>query len=365
MGRAFGAPITVSLATVAVWAAAVVFVWEVVGRPAGQEPWIWAAAIVSGVAVSVLLHELAHAWIGHTLGARVHQISLTAWGGVTHFSNAPLPPLRLAWVSLAGPAANLILAGTLWFAARAIDTGAASAVVGFVASANLALAIFNALPGAPLDGGNVLSAVVWHATGSRHRGLWVAAWSGRVLVICLVIVLVALPYVTGRGGAILNIVLAYLVGTFMWRATTAHLQVAQLLAYVEGIAPEDLVRSVPVVSMQTSAEDAERAATQGRADHVLVVDDQGTPVGVAHRPVLEMVPELARTQTAVAAVMVRLDDADIWPEWNTRDPQPGAWARLLMSPHDVAVRDGQGSWALVSAAQVRQYVERRPLDWRA
>lgn len=144
------------------------------------------AATVIGVAISILLHELAHGLVGAALGRPPIRYELLLWGGRTSFGppRRAWSPWRDAACSLAGPATNALL----WIAGRtALDSGALTTPAIYVAVwaitwLNLALAIFNALPGLPLDGGQALASLITQATGNRAAGLKAAAWGGLAVV---------------------------------------------------------------------------------------------------------------------------------------------------------------------------------------
>jgi Zn-dependent protease len=118
--------------------------------------------IIVGILVSILLHELGHAFAGRLFKAHVSHIELTGIGGIAHFERS-LPPSVLARtvVYLAGPAANLALWwGFGWLADLALGSGARMMAMPFLvlASTNMFLMMFNLLPGYPLDGGHTLDA---------------------------------------------------------------------------------------------------------------------------------------------------------------------------------------------------------------
>jgi len=131
------------------------------------------AGTVLGVGASILIHELAHGMAGTALGRRPVRYELYLWGGRTSFGPArSWAPWKDVITSLAGPAANL----ALWAVGRVLlGGGAISSVLVLVAASaltwvNLALAIFNALPGLPLDGGHALAALVTQITGRPQAG---------------------------------------------------------------------------------------------------------------------------------------------------------------------------------------------------
>ncbi len=155
--------------------------------------WDQSQTILGGVLIavlfigSILVHELSHAWTGMVLGAKVTSIKLTMFGGATFFSSKPASEGKNFWISIIGPLSNL----ALWFIFRqAADASLQADANSFpvslsvwtivsdtIATYNLYLAIFNALPGYPMDGGQaVRSAIIW----LTKRELW-AAWVVAVL----------------------------------------------------------------------------------------------------------------------------------------------------------------------------------------
>ncbi|UTT46699.1 M50 family metallopeptidase [Micrococcus luteus] len=136
------------------------------------------------LALSVLVHEAAHALTGRAFGQRTEEIALTLWGGHTQFRSPSARPLDTVLTAMAGPAGNLVLAGLAHLAARAVPGPSVPALLLEVTVwANLLLAAFNALPGTPLDGGRMVESAVWAATGSRARGVEAAGWAGRVVAV--------------------------------------------------------------------------------------------------------------------------------------------------------------------------------------
>lgn len=126
---------------------------------------VWGAAILIGLlfVASILVHELSHAWVGMLLGAEVSSIRLFIFGGATYFTRKPVSEARNFLISIVGPLSNL----ALW---AVFDRGLESSVYGtvwyvvcvYLSTANFLLAVFNALPGYPMDGGQALrSAIFW------------------------------------------------------------------------------------------------------------------------------------------------------------------------------------------------------------
>ena len=139
---------------------------------------------VLGVSASILVHELAHGAVGTLVGRRPQRYVLNLLGGYTTFQ---VPSGERPWkdvlVSLAGPAANALIAlvGRLVMG-HAPVSDPVWVTLWAVTWMNIALAVFNVLPGLPLDGGHALASLVTQVTGRRQLGLKVAAWGGLVVV---------------------------------------------------------------------------------------------------------------------------------------------------------------------------------------
>jgi Zn-dependent protease len=150
--------------------------------------------IVVGLLLSILLHELGHAFAGRLFNAHVSYIELTGIGGVAHFERSlPRSAFARSVISLAGPAVNLGLwLGLDWLAGAVAGSGnpMVSLPLMVLATANFVLMIFNLLPAYPLDGGHTLDA--W--LGALLGPVWsVRIVAGLGLVVAVGLALYALP----------------------------------------------------------------------------------------------------------------------------------------------------------------------------
>ena len=231
-------------------------------------------ATVLGVAASVLLHELAHGLAGTLMGRRPVRYELYLWGGRTSFG-----PARewTAWkdlvTSLSGPATNLLI----WLVGTLVQDSArlpvpATFTVWAVTLVNLALAVFNALPGLPLDGGYALAALVIQVTGNRRLGLKVAGWGGIVVVGGVVWWWILRPLLLeGRQPDAFNLILVVMVG---WSIVASSWQVLELGGGARAASKlnlRELSRPVHVVGPDTPLAQTREALTRGAA-LVLVAD---------------------------------------------------------------------------------------------
>jgi Zn-dependent protease len=147
--------------------------------PEASDQRLWIAAIATALLffLSVLLHELSHAFVAQYYGMHVPSITLFVFGGVSALTGEMKTARQEFWVAIAGPLMSWVLgllAGGLWLLLR--DTGAAL-TFGYLAWINVALGIFNLLPGFPLDGGRVLRAFLW---GRSNNLVSATRWAARV-----------------------------------------------------------------------------------------------------------------------------------------------------------------------------------------
>ena len=151
--------------------------------------WAMAVLVVLGLAVSVVLHELAHSLVARLFGVPVDRITLFVFGGVAEARDEPRTPLAEMAVALAGPVCSLALSYNLAFAAEALSlANAAPLVTGplrYLASLNLVLALFNLTPAFPMDGGRVLRALIWMTTKDRAAATRAASAIGQGLALLL------------------------------------------------------------------------------------------------------------------------------------------------------------------------------------
>jgi len=144
----------------------------------------WTAGFLSAILlfISVLLHEMAHSLVAQARGLPVSSITLFIFGGVSNLSKEPEKPGHEFVMAIVGPLTSLALAGIFWLLSL-LPLGQETyltAIVEWLALINLSLAIFNLLPGFPLDGGRVLRSIIWKTTGNLVRATDIAAIIGRI-----------------------------------------------------------------------------------------------------------------------------------------------------------------------------------------
>jgi len=315
LGRLFGVPVGLRPS----WLVLAVLVTVVYGLQVGaaradlRGPAAYAlgAGFVACLLVSVLLHELGHALASRRLGTGVRGITLELLGGYTDMErDAPRPGIEAA-VSLAGPAVSLALAAAAGAGAAALPAGVPGAQFLFqIALSNAVIAVFNVLPGLPLDGGRALHAAIWAATGDQHRGRRMAGYAGLVLALLLVVAAVGLAR-TGRitlPGVAFGLIMAGSIGL----GGAAAVRAGRAGARLHLLAIDRLTRPIFAVPAGTTIAEATRLAADAGlagAEPVLgVVDPDGRLWAVVPEAEDATVPDERRETVEVDAV-ARLVDA--------------------------------------------------------
>ncbi|MGE3177830.1 MAG: site-2 protease family protein [Vicinamibacterales bacterium] len=165
-------------------------------NPAWSAGMVWTLGVTTALLffVGIVLHELAHATVARLGGVPVRGITLFALGGIAQIEKDAATPAKEFWMAIAGPIASVAIGLACWALATAAGppdapdaAGAFSAVFGWLAFINVALALFNLVPGFPLDGGRVLRAIVWAVTRDARRATRVAANVGQFVAYGLIV----------------------------------------------------------------------------------------------------------------------------------------------------------------------------------
>jgi Zn-dependent protease/predicted transcriptional regulator len=167
--------------------------------------------------LSLLLHELAHSLVATSNGLPVREITLFALGGVSQIEKNPTSAKVEFWMALVGPLTSAVI-GVLCLLAAYASGGQASdpwiVVLQWLGIINIALAVFNLIPGYPLDGGRVLRAIIWWKTGDADRSTKVAAKTGQVVAFAFIAIGIARFF----GGAGIGGLWIAFIGWFLLQA---------------------------------------------------------------------------------------------------------------------------------------------------
>lgn len=325
VGRIFGFPLRLTASWVFLAVFFVLFWSPTLGEANhvnGPAQYLLGLGFVAGLLLSVLLHELGHAFTARFYGVGVRGITLDLLGGYTEFNqDSPSPRVELA-TAVAGPAVSAILGISCAFAAFPLPSDTIPERLAIqLAVANIIVAVYNALPGWPLDGGRVVRAAVWAVRGDRDRGLLIAGWSGRVVAVLTGVVSLWLVLI-GFFDA-LSLVIGAFIAFSIWRGATMAVLTARVRARYPMVNPVALARPIFAVPAGTSLAEATRRAKEAGATGsalgvtgpdgrltALVVPAEAQAVPDQRRPWVA-VETLARGIDAVATIPATARGADV------------------------------------------------------
>jgi Zn-dependent protease/predicted transcriptional regulator len=284
-------------------------------RVPGMSPATYLVMGLSGTLLfflSVLLHEISHSLVAEAKGIPVDGITLFVFGGMAHTRTEFEKPGDEFLIAAAGPLASFGIAGALALVARvgpSFGAGAAVvAVASYLALLNLILAVFNLLPGFPLDGGRLFRAAVWKVTGDLTRATRLASRGGRLLAYLLMAVGVLQIVAGGLIGGIWMIFIGWFVRS---AAESSYLQQV-LRSRLAGVEVRDVmsaeVQAVP--AELTIREFVDAFVFRGRHESFPVLDD-GRPVGTVGFRQIDRVPRKDWDHRTVEATMTPLDEASL------------------------------------------------------
>lgn len=202
-----------------------------------SNPYVLSVAFVLALYVSVLVHEVAHVVVARRFRMRVQSVTLHLLGGETLIEGESRTPWQELATSIAGPLASLAI-GLIGFRAEAWTDGTTSDVLYSVAYVNILVAVFNLLPGLPLDGGRVFRAVIWQVTGNEATGVRIAAWIGRAAAVAVL----AFALLNRGDGheATVDLIVALMVAWFLWQGASDALRNADRAWRVNRLVARDI-----------------------------------------------------------------------------------------------------------------------------
>jgi Zn-dependent protease/CBS domain-containing protein len=278
--------------------------------------WLMGAVTAILLFASVLLHELGHSVVAIRYGVPVRAITLFIFGGVAQIATEPPSPMAEFLIAIAGPLVSLALGIIFWLLERVVrGSEPLLGLAEYLAYINIALVLFNLIPGYPLDGGRVLRAIIWGATNSMRRATLIAANVGRFFGLLFIFFGVWQVFSGNLGG----LWIAF-VGWFLDNAATAQAQQATLRGLLVGHRVSQAMRthcdSVPArLTLQEMVDEH----VLGRGTRCLLVTEGDKPVGLTTVHRIKEVPRTEWATQTAAQTMVPMDrvkrigpDADLW-----------------------------------------------------
>ena len=234
----------------------------------------WGLAILAALLffVSVLAHELAHSLVARANGVPVRNITLFLFGGVSNIQREPNSPLNELLVTVVGPLTSIILGaiflvlGVGSFALNHVvltDPLTALSQIGpigtmfiWLGSVNVLVAVFNLIPGFPLDGGRILRSALWAITDNLNKATRWASWVGQAVAWALILAGIAMLFgVTFPilGGGFINGIWIIFIGWFLQNAAVQSYRKVVVQDILEDVPVKRMMYTdVPVVSADLS-----------------------------------------------------------------------------------------------------------------
>ncbi|HBB32036.1 MAG TPA: site-2 protease family protein [Cyanobacteria bacterium UBA8803] len=279
----------------------------------GLLPWLLGLAGALLLFASVLAHELGHSLVARQQGIAVNSITLFLFGGLASLDKESETPAEAFWIAIAGPAVSLTLFAL--FTAMSLSAGIPSpalAIVRLLAYINLVLALFNLIPGLPLDGGNILKSLVWKITGNPYKGIVFASRVGQFLGW----IGISLGVLSILGLSSFGSFWTLLIGLFLLQNAGRSAQSATIQEKLMGLKAEDaVIPNSPIVSADLSLREFVNNYVIGKEEwhKFLVTDEAGRLLGAIAIDDLRSIPTSNWPITPVRDLMKPIDAATIVP----------------------------------------------------
>lgn len=316
VGRFFGVPLyfapswlLVAALTTALYSSIVRNLVDHVGT---LTSYVAAFGFAVALALCVLAHELGHTAVSLALGKPVNRVVIFFLGGISEISGNIERARDEFLIALAGPVVSALLAGLAGSAFVFTSHGSLPwALLLLLTWSNVVVAVFNLLPGLPLDGGRVVRAVTWAVSHSPGTGTRVAAWGGRVVAILI----------AGAGGWALIYgwgtfvwVLDLVMALFIWSGATQALRGAAFSDRLAKLRLSDLLRPGVLVHADVSIAEAVRRTRDRSAGGIVVTDRADRPTAIVTEARVRSVPLERQPWTSVAEVARPIEPGLLLPE---------------------------------------------------
>lgn len=294
LGRIFGIPLLLDYSWFLIFAlltwllAAKYYPMEIRGWSTGMY-WLLGAITAILLFVSVLLHELSHSVVAMQYKIKVRQITLFIFGGVSDIAGEPTKSSQEFWIAIAGPLLSFALAVVFYLLTFVVKGSAPLlALMKYMAFINLALGVFNLIPGFPLDGGRVLRSIVWAVSHNASRATTVAATVGRVFAWILIIWGVFQIF----GGNLVNGLWIAFIGWFLESAAVQQSRQQAFHDMLDGHLVDEAMQSDMVtVSSETTIRELVDHHILGSGRRAFIVEHNGDKVGLLTMHAVRDVPK--------------------------------------------------------------------------
>jgi Zn-dependent protease/predicted transcriptional regulator len=275
-------------------------------HPGWSESQHWALGIITSILffASVVFHELSHSLVAIRYRIPVKSITLFIFGGLAGIGREPDNAKQEFNIAIAGPLSSIFLAGCFWLVTRFFHGNEmVVAAARWLWEINLALALFNLVPGFPLDGGRILRGIAWGITGSFERATRIAANAGRMFAYIMILVGV---WQALTGNWVGGLWTAFIGWFLLSAAQESYAQVA-IRNTLTGVRVQDVMtQDIPTVTRDMSIEEyVHEVLRTGILTHIVM--GPGNPVGLVSLQAARTVPRDEWTTNSVQAVMLPVD----------------------------------------------------------
>ena len=319
--------------------------------------WHWLLGAVTSFLFfgSVLAHELGHSVLALRNNVPVRKITLFIFGGLAQIEKEPPTPGAEFRIAIAGPLTSLGLAaifGSLWLMDQAIPYLAAPSI--WLARINLILAIFNMIPGFPLDGGRVLRAVIWQWSGSYSQATRIAASVGQLAAFGFI----GFGLIEMFLGRFIDGLWLVLIGTFLNNAASSSATISKLQEALQGVTVSDLIsRNTSTVYGLTTLQRLVDEHMLSRGQPYVLVGEGGDLRGVLTLQDITTLPARKWPFTTAAEAMSPVSQLVSIPS------QKELWQTLQFMERKgiskVAVEENGETIGVLTQEQIQQYLQMR------
>ena len=308
IGRILGIPIYLHSTWVFIFAAITYIIASQFKQehPLWTDTQHWAVGVLTSLLffASVLFHELSHSVMAQHYKIRVVSITLFLFGGLARIEREPSKAIQEFNIAIAGPLASGLLAGAFLALTLLFPfSQAVGALATWLCRTNAALAVFNLLPGFPLDGGRIFRAIVWGVTKNFEKATRVAGASGKLIAYAMILL--------GAWGAFHGFVQDGLwtafIGWFILNAAQESVAQVAIRETLAGLSAVDVMsKEVPTAPGHITLEEySTEVLRTGRRCHLVVSDDR--LVGMMNIHTLNSVPRGEWAHNSVQAAMIQRD----------------------------------------------------------
>lgn len=285
---------------------------------------IWVASALTTVLffASVLAHELGHVWVARRNDVPVRAVTLFIFGGVAEIRREPETPGAEFRMAIAGPLVSIALFGLFWALSGLVDANAFMALpLEWLQRVNLSVALFNMIPGFPLDGGRVLRSILWKLKGDLTAATRIAASGGQIVAFGFM-GLGAFSFLQGdiSGGIWLGF-----IGWFLQNAASTGYTQTALRATLQGVSVQDVMdRDLLKVPGLTSLRQLVDQYVLPLGKRIFLVTDDDLPLGFL---TLNQIGSIPRRQWPFVTAFQAMQP---WSNMQTLDPGIDVWQALRM-----------------------------------